>query len=90
MKFAARVRDIDKQYELNNNKELDNGVYHKCEEEDGKDKKDNKLGESDDSLQSSFNKESSMRSDDDEETIRIKEMEKKKREEKIKNKKKKN
>ena len=29
IKFAARVRDIDRQYELNNNCELDNGVYNK-------------------------------------------------------------
>lgn len=28
MKFAPRVREIDKQYEVNNNAELDNGVYH--------------------------------------------------------------
>lgn len=27
-KFAHRVREIDKQYEVNNNAELDNGVYH--------------------------------------------------------------
>ena len=70
IKFAARVRDIDKQYEINNNAELDNGVYHKFaedekeEEQKGKDKANNS---SDDSLQSSFNKETSMRSDDDEE-----------------------
>ncbi len=34
LKFAPRVRDIDKQYEINNNAELDNGVYHKFEEEE--------------------------------------------------------
>jgi len=28
-KFAARCRDQDRQYEINNNAELDNGVYHK-------------------------------------------------------------
>lgn len=27
--FEARVRDIDRQYEINNNGELDNGVYNK-------------------------------------------------------------
>lgn len=27
--FEARVRDIDWQYEINNNGELDNGVYNK-------------------------------------------------------------
>lgn len=36
LKFAPRVRDIDKQYEINNNAELDNGVYHKNEEEEKK------------------------------------------------------
>jgi len=29
MWFDARVRDIDRQYEINNNGELDNGVYNK-------------------------------------------------------------
>ena len=29
VKFAARCRDQDRQYEINNNAELDNGVYHK-------------------------------------------------------------
>lgn len=29
IKFAARCRDQDRQYEINNNAELDNGVYHK-------------------------------------------------------------
>lgn len=33
MRFAPRVKDIDRQYELNNNADLDNGVYHKVEEE---------------------------------------------------------
>lgn len=28
IKFAPRVREIDKQYEVNNNAELDNGVQH--------------------------------------------------------------
>ena len=28
IKFAPRVRDLDKQYEANNNAELDNGVQH--------------------------------------------------------------
>ena len=36
IKFAARVRDIDKQYEINNNADLDNGVYHKIEDEEVK------------------------------------------------------
>ena len=33
IKFGPRVRDIDRQYEINNNADLDNGVYHHVEEE---------------------------------------------------------
>jgi hypothetical protein len=33
IKFGPRVREIDKQYEINNNADLDNGVFHKYEEE---------------------------------------------------------
>jgi hypothetical protein len=29
VKFAAKCRDIDRQYENNNNSKLDNGVYNK-------------------------------------------------------------
>lgn len=54
IKFGKAVREIDKQYEVNNNQELDNGVYHdywvKDQPEDGKE------GEKADSLQSSFEK----------------------------------
>jgi hypothetical protein len=28
------VRDIDRQYEINNNADLDNGVYHKADDEE--------------------------------------------------------
>lgn len=28
LKFARRCREIDRQYEFNNNGDLDNGVYH--------------------------------------------------------------
>lgn len=28
IKYSARVKEIDRQYELNNNADLDNGVYH--------------------------------------------------------------
>jgi hypothetical protein len=69
IKFAARVRDINKQYENNNNAELDNGVYHKLEEEEAKAPESKKLDEGIDSLQSSFNKETSMKSDDEDEKI---------------------
>ena len=41
IKFAPRVREIDMQYEVNNNAELDNGVYHDFgKEEENKDKKE--------------------------------------------------
>lgn len=29
IKYAARVKDVNRQYEMNNNCELDNGVYNK-------------------------------------------------------------
>lgn len=28
IKFNPKIREINRQYELNNNAELDNGVYH--------------------------------------------------------------
>lgn len=42
LNFARRCREIDRQYEFNNNGELDNGVYHKYvynseEDEEGED-----------------------------------------------------
>ena len=42
---------MDRQYEMNNNADLDNGVYHKVDEEEEEEKKDN-------SLENSFQKES--------------------------------
>ncbi len=30
IKFAARVKEVDRQYEKNNNGDVDNGVYNKC------------------------------------------------------------
>lgn len=35
IKFAPKIREIDRQYELNNNAELDNGVYHQDGEDGG-------------------------------------------------------
>ena len=32
IRFAPKVKEIERQYELNNNAELDNGVYHQDEE----------------------------------------------------------
>ncbi len=29
LRFSKKVREIDRQYEFNNNGQLDNGVYHK-------------------------------------------------------------
>lgn len=44
IKFAPRVREIEKQYEVNNNAELDNGVYHDFgKDEDPKNNDINKL-----------------------------------------------
>ena len=40
IKFGPKVREIDRQYEINNNADLDNGVYHKVEA-----KEDIKVGE---------------------------------------------
>lgn len=36
IKFAAKVKEIDRQYEANNNAELDNGVYHQDSDEEEK------------------------------------------------------
>ena len=35
IRFAPKVAEVDRQYEQNNNAELDNGVYHQDEEKDG-------------------------------------------------------
>jgi hypothetical protein len=61
IQFNPRVRDVDRQYEMNNNCEVDNGVYNKCaanspeEGEEGekkveekKESKQNELGYEDD------------------------------------------
>lgn len=32
IKFGPRVRDIEKQYEINNNADMDNGVYNRCDQ----------------------------------------------------------
>ena len=43
LRFAAKVKEIDRQYEANNNGELDNGVYH----ENSQDSEENKSKEDD-------------------------------------------
>ena len=50
IKFNPRLREIDRQYEVNNNAELDNGVYH----EFAKDEKKQGSPEREDSLLSDF------------------------------------
>ena len=32
LKFGPKVREIDRQYEINNNADLDNGVYNQVKE----------------------------------------------------------
>ena len=34
IKFSSKVREVDRQYERNNNCDLDNGVYNKVDDED--------------------------------------------------------
>ena len=45
IKYSAKVKEIDRQYELNNNADLDNGVYHQ-EDEESKDGNENQNVES--------------------------------------------
>ena len=45
IKYSAKVKEIDRQYELNNNADLDNGVYHQ-EDEESKDGNENQNAES--------------------------------------------
>ena len=40
IKYAARVKDVNRQYEMNNNCELDNGVYNKFVKQSTDDAKD--------------------------------------------------
>ena len=39
IKYAPRVKDINRQYEMNNNCELDNGVYNKFVKQSTEDNK---------------------------------------------------
>jgi len=58
IKFAPRVKDINRQYEMNNNCELDNGVYNKFlkQSQDGGEANDDD-GNQDNSLVTSMNNE---------------------------------
>ncbi len=49
IKLGAKVREVDRQYEKNNNCEVDNGVYNK--EESGKGEELNPLASNEESLQ---------------------------------------
>lgn len=66
LKFAPKVKDLDRQYEHNNNADLDNGVYNNIGNEDDPAAKDNSEDNDDsaDSLKRSF-KETSLSSDDE-------------------------
>lgn len=58
LKFHARAKEIDQQYEVNNNAELDNGVYHDF----NKDEKDDKV-DREDSLEQDFKNTPSQSAD---------------------------
>ena len=64
LKFAARCRDQDRQYEINNNAELDNGVYHKfvySSKDDSRDKENIKVkGHAGDGREHLLSRNSSM------------------------------
>ena len=59
--FSAKVKEIDRQYELNNNAELDNGVYHENSDNEDESQRSRQAGESQildkqSSLHASFNR----------------------------------
>lgn len=56
IKFAARVKDVNRQYEMNNNQEVDNGVYNKFVRQSTNRSCDNDLSQ-ENSLVTSMNKE---------------------------------
>ena len=68
IKFNPKVKDIDRQYEQNNNADLDNGVYNNFanDEEEQKNSQDgsNHSSSSQDSLKKSF-RETELSSDDE-------------------------
>ena len=77
LKFAPKVKDLDRQYEHNNNADLDNGVYNNVGNED----ENNPLegannSSSSDSLKGSF-KETELSSDDEKAEIQVEEAAKK-------------
>lgn len=71
LKFAPKVKDLDRQYEHNNNADLDNGVYNNVGNEDdpmaagnSSNSSSSEKHESQDSLKKSF-KETELSSDDE-------------------------
>lgn len=56
IKFAAKVKEVDRQYEANNNAELDNGVYHQDSDEEEKKLEEEKKGKKN-SLEGSFDQD---------------------------------
>ena len=70
LKFAPKVKDLDRQYEHNNNADLDNGVYNNIGNEDDPAAEIDPLNisrndsSSQDSLKGSF-KETELSSDDE-------------------------
>ena len=79
LKFAARCRDQDRQYEINNNCELDNGVYHKFVYSSQNEQEiPSSSDEDDDGLSSKMKQSTRNRMDDDsfDETRSYKQIEK--------------
>jgi hypothetical protein len=71
LKFAPKVKDLDRQYEHNNNADLDNGVYNNVGNEDENNPLEHNSS-SNDSLKGSF-KETELSSDDEKAEIQIEE-----------------
>ena len=74
VKFGAKCRDLDRQYEQNNNDELDNGVYNQCADDDDDDAVDpvSRSVSKEDSLKGSF-KNTELSSDDEHAELQVEE-----------------
>jgi hypothetical protein len=55
LKFAHKVKEIDRQYEKNNNCELDNGVYNKAVEDESLNGETKEAGQKDDQFEGIMN-----------------------------------
>lgn len=75
LKFAPKVREVNRQYEANNNAELDNGVYHQDDEDEETKEEKKEGGDSNNSIETSFEKDDSFENsnegeqDDDKKTL---------------------